>query len=177
MHYKNIMSHFTGISCPIFGVSWNPSIPEINIAKKIIVFLEDRRVLFNPYYLEVFEQCIDSVLEIRKFLTNILIELINSKELKEHVEAMRAACRKFLDKTNDKHGAIHHNIYFPGRNNGENFFIVLGDFRTELGFRIGLIAMMFGLDLNDELSSILPTNIDEQLDEVIPSKKTKKSKK
>ena len=38
----------TGLSCPIFGISWNPSEDETAIAARIIRYLEDRRVLFNP---------------------------------------------------------------------------------------------------------------------------------
>lgn len=49
MIFREIRERLTGISCPIFGVSWNPSETERTKAIKIIRFLEDRRVLYNPY--------------------------------------------------------------------------------------------------------------------------------
>jgi hypothetical protein len=52
MNTKQILSHLTGLSCPIFGISWNPTEPEISITKRVITFLEDRRVLYNPYDME-----------------------------------------------------------------------------------------------------------------------------
>ena len=34
----NILNKLTGISCPVFGISWNPDEAERDIAKRIIVF-------------------------------------------------------------------------------------------------------------------------------------------
>lgn len=48
MKFKAILNRLTGLSCPIFGISWNPIESEIIIATRIIRYLENRRVLFNP---------------------------------------------------------------------------------------------------------------------------------
>jgi len=105
MKYKDIISRITGFSVPVFGVSWNPPEPEIAVARRVLAFLEDRRVLYNPYHMEMEYQCVDSVIEIRKFLTEILGEIgINSK-LMEHLRAIRAACRQFLDNTGQRANA------------------------------------------------------------------------
>ena len=61
MKFKEIVNRLTGFSIPVFGVSWNPPEPEVAVARRVLAFLEDRRVLFNPYHLEVEYQCIDSV--------------------------------------------------------------------------------------------------------------------
>lgn len=44
MTFKEIASKITGVSFPVFGVSWNPGKPDIKIAQEVINFLEDRRV-------------------------------------------------------------------------------------------------------------------------------------
>ena len=44
MKFREITSRLTGISSPIFGVSWNPPPAEVTIARRAIAFLEDRRV-------------------------------------------------------------------------------------------------------------------------------------
>ena len=47
MKFKAILNRLTGLSCPIFGISWNPIESEIIIATRIIRYLENRRVLWN----------------------------------------------------------------------------------------------------------------------------------
>lgn len=97
MNYKEIASKITGFSCPIFGISWNPPKSEIELARRIITFFEDRRVLYNPYELEMPKHCEQSIIEIRQFLTEQLFDINNDSELGKIVRAMRSACRKFLD--------------------------------------------------------------------------------
>ncbi len=65
MKFNDITSRLTGISCPIFGVSWTPPASERDTAKGVVAFLEDRRVLYNASELEVPEHCVHSVIEIR----------------------------------------------------------------------------------------------------------------
>jgi hypothetical protein len=43
---KQIAKRLTGISTPIGGISWTPPVDERDVAKKLLVFLEDRRALF-----------------------------------------------------------------------------------------------------------------------------------
>ena len=40
MNFKAILNRLTGLSCPIFGISWNPIESEIIIATRIIRYLE-----------------------------------------------------------------------------------------------------------------------------------------
>jgi hypothetical protein len=42
------------------------------VARRVISYLEDRRVLYNPTELEVPQHCIQSVLDIRHFLSHEL---------------------------------------------------------------------------------------------------------
>ena len=72
MNFREIATRLTGISCPVFGVSWNPPEAERTVARRVIAYLEDRRVLYNPGELEVPEHCVESVLEMRRYLTQEL---------------------------------------------------------------------------------------------------------
>jgi len=76
--FKEIISKLTGFSTPVFGVSWEPPQNEREIAKSVVNYLEDRRVLYNPQSLEVQDHCISSVLEIRQFLIEKLNDLLIS---------------------------------------------------------------------------------------------------
>ncbi len=97
MTFKEIANKLTGFSIPIFGVSWTLAKLEIEVAKKVITFLEDRRVLYVVYELGSPQHCISSVIQIRKFLTIQMFDLGDKAELANILRAMRSACKKFLD--------------------------------------------------------------------------------
>jgi hypothetical protein len=66
MKFSEIANRLTGISTPLVGVSWQPTDLEVSAARRVIAFLEDRRVLYAPEEMEVASHCVDSVLEIRR---------------------------------------------------------------------------------------------------------------
>lgn len=96
MKFDDILTRLTGISCPVFGASWNPPPSDRQIARRVIAFLEDRRVLYVPDALEIPEHCVQSIIEIRHYLTSELQQLDAAEEIAKHLRAMRASCRKFL---------------------------------------------------------------------------------
>jgi len=156
MRFKDIVNRITGFSVPIFGISWNPPEPEIDIAKRVLVFLEDRRVLYNPYHLEVVDHCVQSVLEIRDFLSDQIGNLSTKSVLSAHLRDIRAACRKFLnDVQQDPYRSRIMRPYHPGTFESA-FFTALGELRASVGIHVSAIALMYGLDIEGELESILP---------------------
>ena len=96
--FQDLIGRLTGFSTPFFGVSWKPPEPQREVVRRLLSFLEDRRVLFNPYFLEVEWQVEQSVIEIRRRLTETLDELSENSPAEASVRAMRAACRRFLDE-------------------------------------------------------------------------------
>jgi len=161
MRFKEIAGRLTGFSFPIFGVSWNPPEPEIKTARRVISFLEDRRVLYSPYELEVPDHCVQSIVEIRHFLTGE-IGTLSESELAATLRAMRAACRKFLD-------SVHANRP-PGRPYGYfsdwTFNSGLGELRGVFGIHLAKIAAQHGLDIEDDLATILPAIAEETENEL-----------
>jgi hypothetical protein len=57
MKFSEIASRLTVISTPFGGASWQPSETEIVAARRVIAFLEDRRVLYAPEEMEVASHC------------------------------------------------------------------------------------------------------------------------
>lgn len=53
-------------------MSWDPGEAKIAPARRVLVYLEDRRVLFALWNVEIPEDCVDSILMIRQFLTDQL---------------------------------------------------------------------------------------------------------
>ena len=154
MKFNELASRLTGFSIPVFGVSWSPPESEIAVARRVLAFLEDRRVLFNPYQLEVADQCVDSVIEIRKFLTVEIGQLASDSKLGEHLRGIRAACRKFLNDVPSGPGRILR-PHWVGPFESD-LFLALGALRASIGVRIAAIALMHGLDIEGELASALP---------------------
>ena len=155
MKFKEIVNRLTGISTPVFGVSWNPPEASITVARRVVSFLEDRRVLYNPYQLEDPRHCIQSVIEIRHFLTEELGSSDPDNELSNSLRAMRAASRKFLDTVNPGQGKSHY-VGYQSHFDDWVFNSALGELRGVFGVHIAQIAAQHGLDVEDDLASILP---------------------
>ncbi len=144
MKAKDIKYRLTGVSIGPIGASWEQIKTERDKAQRLVTFLEDRRVLYGPFDFEMPDHCIQSVLEIRRFLTAELQDLPARSKLAGHLRAMRASCRKFLDMLPD------------GRVPQMVFLTSLGELRGVLGLHLAVIAAQYELDVEDELSSIFP---------------------
>ena len=68
MKVSEILSRLTGVSTPLGGVSFEPATSDVKVARSVIIFLEDRRVLYDPSEIEFGKYCVQSVLGIRQFL-------------------------------------------------------------------------------------------------------------
>ena len=155
--FKELASKLTGFSTPFFGVSWTPPETERKIAKSVVNFLEDRRVLYNPTELELPHHCISSVVEIRHFLTEKMDELDQNSELAKNLRTMRSACRKFLDTTQrlerDYGVSFSHTSY-----SAWIFYGSLGEMRGLFGLCLAQIVLAYGLDIEKDLATILPAS-------------------
>jgi hypothetical protein len=159
--FLEFTNRITGISTPVFGVSWEPPTLDIEVAKNLLAFLEDRRVLYNSFELERPQYVVKSVIEIRKRLTHDLERLDRSSPLAEAITAMRASCRKLLDEI-QKFEINERRLLFI-----ESMIIAsaIGELRGVFGIHIAQIAVRYGVDVEQELASILPTqseNSDEE---------------
>jgi hypothetical protein len=152
---KQLAKRLTGISTPIGGISWTPPIDERNIAKQLLVFLEDRRALYMPYDMEVGAYVMQSIIEIRQRLTSDLEQISHSSVLGESISAMRASCRKFLTETQGDPKKTRH-----WRKEG---FIwqALGELRAVCGIHIARIACAYDLEIEEQLIPILPAEFEK----------------
>ena len=156
MKFKDIIKRITGISSPIFGVSWNPQNTDIDHAQEVISYLEDRRVLYSPSEMEVPHHCVQSVLQIRHFLTSKIGVLPKDAELTRSLRAMRAACRKFMDITGSRDGDIIEFGSHKGHWASWEFNGAIGELRGVFGVYLAKIAVSYGIDIEEQLATIIP---------------------
>lgn len=75
-----------------------PAVSDVQVARRVIAFVEVRRVLFGTYANEVSEQCVSSVLEIRDFLTEMIGAGGTAEELKKPSRPARGFCLRSLER-------------------------------------------------------------------------------
>jgi hypothetical protein len=162
------LSRLTGISTPIGGLSWEPATPDVGVARSVLIFLEDRRVLYNPTLIEYGPYCVRSVLEIRQFLTDVLSKQEIGDALAEHLRVIRAACRGFLDQYSAQEGdpsSLDPDL-------PEDAFDIhrfelnqaLGELRAVFGNQIAQIAVKYDLDVEEPLAYVIHTALPTEQD-------------
>lgn len=111
---------------------------------------------------EIDTYCVESVLQIREMLTKELASQRGDDPLSEHLKAMRAACRKFLDRmqSSDAHARHYRDRYDLGT---QMFFTALGELRATMGIHIACVATQYGIDVENELASILPAADEDKI--------------
>lgn len=162
MRNKDLRRRLTGFSLPVVGggASWATVEGTKASARRVLTFLEDRRVLFNPYWAEQAAECVASVLDVRRMLTDEIGSLADDEALVPHLQTMRAACRQFLDQVSASTDGDRDRrlwvAYQPLDDRDFPLVVALGELRSAMGIQIGLVAATFDLDVPDTLVAILP---------------------
>lgn len=148
--HKEIANRFNGFSVGPVGVSWSPTELEIEKARRIVAFCEDRRILFAPHNWEMKEESVDSAVKIREFLTGELGKIDRKSELAKRVESIRKACRVFLDglRAHEVSQGVHdyNMVNGPPRE-------ALDKLRKSSALALLWIVINYQLDVEEELAS------------------------
>jgi hypothetical protein len=163
-------TRLTGISNAFAGASWKPAASVFDTAREVIVFLESKRVLFVPSEMELPKRCVESVINVRDYLTAAIQKLNEKEPLTKNLRAMRIACNKFLQSMTQE---VIDNGNKSGHYASWIFAGALGEMRGVFGIHIAIISETYDVQINaDEegLYSILP-GVDEEniMDYGIPS--------
>lgn len=152
----------SGVSTPVGGLSWAPSTSEREDLRKLAVFLEDRRALFNPYETEAEIFVEQSVQQIRSELTKVLQTIGEDARAADALRNMRSACQRYLTKSAGfKNGPYWHHRpprHFRGHgiDEDDDFILALGELRGVFGLCIGQIASTYSIEVHGELADLLP---------------------
>lgn len=129
---------------------------------RVVAYVETRRVLFSTYTNEVPQHCVESVLQIREFLTEIIGAGGIGDELLQPLRLMRRYCVRFLERVGATESRAsdakdRHLFRDPAwRMNDYWFGEALGEFRAGLGMQVAIVAASYGLDIEDDLAKVLP---------------------
>jgi len=148
--FRELAGRITGVSLPIFGISWNPPESEREVVRETFIFLEDRRALYNDFAHEIDQEVAESVLEIRAELTAALKRIPENSEAVAAFTAMRAACREYLDSTRGRLG---------GWSGPFSFMTELGRLRAMIGVHVAYLAVKYGIDIDGELVRVIPPEL------------------
>lgn len=165
---KDMLMRLTGFSTPVFGISWNPPSSDRDAVRKFLAFLEDRRALFNPMPAEVEDHVISSIYTIREECVKAVGAVSDKAPAAEHIRAIGAACRRFLDEPyptfddimerrrdpyferEERAGRLRHGTHLAA------FFTALGEFRAFVGMRVAVLSSAYDIDIKGDLARIVP---------------------
>jgi hypothetical protein len=150
--HKDIAKRITGFSLGPFGVSWTPRPDKREIIRQLIVFLEDRRVLYNPYDMEYGKWVNQSILEVRKELTDTLKKFPDDEPTIQILRTMRSSCRKYLQECDTTKPRIY------GFQYEMKLAIHLGELRGVFGLALAQLCIAYKIDVEPELASIFPVS-------------------
>lgn len=150
----DLLRRITGFSAPVVGGSWSPPAADRDAIRAFLAFLEDRRVLFNPFHLEIEHQVQQSILQIRECCTNTIGILSDKSNAIGPLRGIRAACRRFLDEPLTSGRRFHQRDFYGPEDPA--FFTALGEFRAMVGAHVASLAVLYEIELDRELASIVP---------------------
>jgi hypothetical protein len=152
----------TGISTPFGGLSWGEAGPDDGATvRQFLVFLEDRRVLYNAMELEVVREVDHSIHQIREQCTKTLQALSPKAFGGTPIRIIRAAGRRFHDDRNERFRFFDHGSSW--REGSPGFFVALGAYRATVGQQVALLAAHYDIDIEGGLASLLPALTEDEL--------------
>jgi hypothetical protein len=129
----------TGISIPFGGIQWaDPGPSDAEVVRQFVLFLEDRRVLYNAMHLEVVSQVEHSIHEIREECTKVLQALPPKVFAVTPIRTIRAASRRFHDEQNEDFRFF--DGHWSHREGSPGFFTAMGAFRATVGQQVALLT-------------------------------------
>lgn len=142
----------TGIGGFGFSINWEKVPGDDKVARRVITFLEDRRLLFGKPHRVDEAHCIHSANETRRFLTGELGNAKDGRSLAESLRAIRSAMRAFVDAG----GPCARNYSHHGPDEADRLGLALGELRGLVGLHLAVIADQYSIEIEPDLGQILP---------------------
>lgn len=163
---REVRRRLIGLTLPVVGggATWTVDEGDKATARSVLNFLEDRRVLHDPYEVEIAHACVESVRQIREHLRHV-IEQCQTDTLRDPLRAIQAACRQLLT---DVQAAERGGRFLDIHQNGTPSWLfnqALGALRGRVGASVAVIVDTFDVDVDEHLGKILPPPVDDQAED------------
>ena len=129
------------------GVQWENIPTDKNLARRVLVDLEDRRLLFAHFSDEDLHECRSSAGSLRDFLGSIRKSDHIGKVLDRELAAAQRSLREFQQQI----GHLRGDHVAP-----QDLIAPLSILRHVLGITIGDLAAQYNLEVSNELAEIVP---------------------
>lgn len=136
------------------GVQFEPKDDDREIARRVVNDLSDRRMLWKDFSREIEEHCVESAIQLRRQLGEHLNTRGISTELAKRIQLIQRLLRSFIDELGDDP-----HMHYRMAAGTDPLSVALGRLRALVGVQVGDLAASYGLDVPDDLATIVP---DEQ---------------
>jgi len=141
----------TGIDTPFGGISWEITTSRKKRIEEMFFQLESRRLLSNPEYLEVVDQCVTSAIEIRECFVAVIKDVDFPKVDKIVLSSMVNGCNSFLDDLNQVQGLVPYTTLYGDNRN--LLYYALKKFRDSIKVGIMYFESEYKLEFNKKIMS------------------------
>ena len=152
---KDFLSRLTGISTPLFGLSWKPPNNQRKIAEQVITFLEGRRVIQietgssrnQPFRTNASypQSSLISIEEIRRYLTKIMTKLPRQSALFKLLSEMRSACQECMPVLEDTLNERRSEWNVP------SICDALSKLKSRMGWLIASLSIRYQIAIREDL--------------------------
>jgi hypothetical protein len=144
----------SGVEAYGLAAQWEFVEDDNEVARELILYLEDRRLLFGLRHVEDEQHCVQSALEIRKELGRLLARAKPGKQLESSMRAIQAACRDFLTAAGRDGERFRGGFIAPGM---DPFAVALTELRIRVGIHVALVADFYNsIEIGEDLRKIIP---------------------
>lgn len=143
----------TGVGIGSLSASWERKDDDQEIARRVLNDLEDHRMLWRDFTMEIEEHCVLSANRVREELREHLNNPEISAELAARVKLLRQLFRDFVSEVGPDGEGWHHHGHGMGT---DPLSLALGRLRGLVGVQIGELAADYELEVSDDLATIVP---------------------
>jgi hypothetical protein len=130
------------------GLSWEYVASNKDLARRVLLMLESRRVLTETHERDEPDFCRQSAQTLREFLTLEMMNVKHGGDLEDCFRSMRTACRVFVSAAGGNSTNFSADAGY--------FQACLRAFRDAMGSQIGWLVQAFSIDIEPELAAIVP---------------------
>ncbi|GAA4960596.1 hypothetical protein [Kineococcus glutinatus] len=130
------------------SLSWEYVASNKDLARRVVIYLEDRRVLTEARTREDFEECRLSANDIRHWLTLEIMNVKSGGHLEGVLKRMRSASTSFVSAAGKDSESF--------KRDHSHFQACLQAYRDAVGREIGELAVHYRVDVGVELAAIIP---------------------